>query len=40
MLGLSGIGYFYLRLCDPGLPSVLLITARKRMPEGVEQSHS
>jgi lantibiotic modifying enzyme len=25
MLGLSGIGYFYLRLHNPSIPSILLI---------------
>ncbi|HEV3052457.1 MAG TPA: lanthionine synthetase LanC family protein [Longimicrobium sp.] len=28
MLGLAGIGYFYLRLYDPSVPSALLITPR------------
>jgi lantibiotic modifying enzyme len=32
MLGLAGIGWFYLRLFDPSLPSVLLLTPRKRTP--------
>jgi lantibiotic modifying enzyme len=32
MLGLAGIGWFYLRLFDPALPAVLLLTPRKRMP--------
>jgi hypothetical protein len=25
MLGLAGTGYFYLRLYEPGLPSILLL---------------
>jgi lantibiotic modifying enzyme len=30
MLGLAGIGYFYLRLYDPSVPSILLITPRPK----------
>jgi lantibiotic biosynthesis protein len=25
MLGLAGIGYSYLRLCDPAIPSILIV---------------
>jgi len=29
MLGVAGIGYFYLRLCRPATPSILIITAEQ-----------
>jgi lantibiotic modifying enzyme len=35
MLGTSGIGYFYLRLADPAIPTVLMIG-----PSGRSQAHS
>jgi lantibiotic modifying enzyme len=25
MLGVAGIGYFYLRLCNPAIPSILIV---------------
>lgn len=29
MIGLAGIGHFYLRLCDPGTPSILMLEPEK-----------
>ncbi len=29
MIGLAGIGYFFLGLADPALPSVLLVRPRR-----------
>ena len=34
MLGLAGVGYFFLRLCNPEIPSVLLLPVVSDVPSG------
>jgi hypothetical protein len=34
MLGLAGVGYFFLRLCTAGIPSVLLPPVASVLPSG------
>jgi lantibiotic modifying enzyme len=34
MLGLAGVGYFFLRLCNAEIPSVLLLPVASDLPSG------
>jgi lantibiotic biosynthesis protein len=34
MLGLAGVGYFFLRLCNAGIPSILLLPVARDLPSG------
>ena len=38
MLGLAGVGHFYLRLYDPSIPSVLLLRREDFRPKAARES--